>query len=125
MSDEVKEAKSLLVKEKWPIVCSVWKAMREQLQPVNLEQLLAEDPPDFGSVEVRKDPFDQSESLIAHWYNKGQMVGNIVIHANDQAFAEYDVVQPHPSKTGWFIEATTAWGSASRISAELRLIQSL
>lgn len=113
------------VEKEWPFVCDVWRAMHAALVEVGLEGQLTAEPEAFSRVQVTKDPFDSSESLLGEWLVAGQPVGNIVVHANGQAFAEYDVVKPHPTKPKWFIEATTAWGAAGNLSSELRLLPAL
>lgn len=104
-------------------VVEVWQHMRAQLEEVSLTHLLPELPPDPSRSEIRRDPFDGTESLHIDWQDAhGQPVGNLVIHAAGSIFAEYDVVQAHPTKSRWFIEAVSAWGKRGAVSAELRLL---
>ena len=69
------------------------------------------------------DPYTQSRDLIGYWYNEGkQRVGQIRFHGDGSFYAEYDVVQPHPTKKKWFVEAINAWGQQDNIKAEAKLL---
>lgn len=103
----------------------LWKAMRKELEKVGLSESLPERMPEFGHAELKRDDFDGSDSLYAEWRKEKQMIGNVIIHNNATAFAEYDVVLAHPSKKSWFIEAVTAWSSNGKVQAELRLLPAL
>lgn len=88
---------------------------------------LAEPPhlPAWGeaSFELQRDPASGGETLAALWRNaRGHQQGCILIHADGSFFAEYDVVQPHPHKPRWFVEAVTAWGREDTIKSEPRLL---
>jgi len=76
--------------------------------------------------ELRKDPYDQSESLCAQWINgHGEKCGNLQILGNGQLYAEFDVLLDHPTDERWFIEAITAWGSNGELRTDLQLLQAL
>lgn len=83
------------------------------------------DPPDFDAAQFSLviDPFTQSQDLVGFWYNTGkQRVGQIKFHGDGSFYAEYDVVQPHPSKKQWFVEAINAWGRQDNIKTEAKLL---
>lgn len=72
---------------------------------------------------LKRDPFSQQDSVEGTWLNlQRQRRGSLVFHADGTFFAEYDVVQPHPLKSRWFVEAVTAWGQGGEIKAEARLL---
>ncbi|ACR14419.1 hypothetical protein [Teredinibacter turnerae] len=121
MSDLITER----LQRDWPVVCEIWQALRGALDAVGLQDKLPAEPAAFTRTELKKDPFDSSESLSGEWLVNGQLIGSVIVHENGQAYAEYDVVQPHPSKPQWFIEATTAWGKSGALASELRLLPAL
>jgi len=76
---------------------------------------------DFSLVT---DPFTQSQDLVGYWYNAGkQRIGQIKFHGDGSFYAEYDVVQPHPSKKRFFVEAINAWGQQDNIKSEAKLLE--
>ena len=70
------------------------------------------------------DPFTQSQDLVGYWHNAGkQRIGQIKFHGDGSFYAEYDVVQPHPSKKRFFVEAINAWGQQDNIKSEAKLLE--
>ena len=61
---------------------------------------------------------------MGYWYNdKKQRVGQIQFNSDGSFYAEYDVVQPHPSKKQFFVEAIIAWGRDDNIKTEAKLLE--
>lgn len=84
------------------------------------------DLPRFEAAEFTlvTDPFTQSQDLVGYWYNTGrQRIGQIRFHGDGSCYAEYDVVQPHPAKKRFFVEAINAWGKEDDIRAEAKLLE--
>ena len=82
--------------------------------------------PDFDSAVFSQeiDPYLQSLYLVGYWYNASkQRIGQIKFNCDGSFYAEFDVVQPHPSKKRWFVEAINAWGSQDDIRAEAKLLE--
>lgn len=82
--------------------------------------------PTFDAAEFRlvTDPFTQSEDLVGHWYGGGkQRIGQIRFHGDGSFYAEFDVVQPHPGKKHYFVEAINAWGREDNIKTEAKLLE--
>jgi hypothetical protein len=82
--------------------------------------------PNFDAAEFTlvTDPFTQSEDLVGHWYVGGkQRIGQIRFHGDGSFYAEFDVVQPHPHKKRYFIEAINAWGREDNIKTEAKLLE--
>jgi hypothetical protein len=82
--------------------------------------------PVFDDAEFRLilDPLTQDSNLAGYWYNeKKQRVGQIQFNSDGSFYAEYDVVQPHPSKKQFFIEAINAWGHENNIKTEAKLLE--
>lgn len=81
--------------------------------------------PDFDAAQFSliTDPFTQSQDLVGYWYNASkQRIGQIKFHGDGSFYAEYDVVQPHPSKKQFFVEAINAWGQQDNIKTEAKLL---
>lgn len=81
--------------------------------------------PDFDAAEFNMvtDPFTQSQDLVGYWYSASkQRIGQIKFHGDGSFYAEYDVVQPHPTKKQWFVEAINAWGQQDNIKTEAKLL---
>ena len=82
--------------------------------------------PVFEEAEFRLilDPLTQDSNLVGYWYNdKKQRVGQIQFNSDGSFYAEYDVVQPHPSKKQFFVEAINAWGRDDNIKTEAKLLE--
>lgn len=83
------------------------------------------DLPHYDSAEfmLTIDPFTQSQDLVGYWYNAArQRIGQIKFHGDGSFYAEYDVVQPHPRKKQFFVEAINAWGKKDNIKTEAKLL---
>ncbi len=81
--------------------------------------------PDFDAAQFSlvTDPYTQSQDLVGYWYNTcKQRIGQIQFHGDGSVYAEYDVVQPHPSKKHYFVEAINAWGRQDNIKTEAKLL---
>ncbi|WP_353570028.1 hypothetical protein [Candidatus Albibeggiatoa sp. nov. BB20] len=79
----------------------------------------------LATFEIIKDPYDGSESLKGMWDGQNGGYGSILLYPNGMMYAEVDVIQIHPNKPKWFVEAVTAWGRAENIKTELKLLPSL
>lgn len=78
------------------------------------------------SFNLTHDSYANYDSLEAKWMGKqNNRVGSIVFHGDGSFFAEYDVVQPHPTDKRWFIEAIEAWGNETSIKTELKLLSAV
>ena len=119
-------AAALLLKAQQPVIVQVIKVMGEELAALNLIEAGQGMLRPITSLDVRKDPFDGTETLYGEWHDAhGQMVGNLQIRQGGQVFAEFDIILPHPTKPKWFIEAVEAWGDVNQLKTELRLIPAL
>ena len=107
-------------------VAKVWRAFLQECNKLNLARPLAQQAPNFTTTEVRADPFDNSESLYCEWRgDSGALVGTLVIHANGSVFAEYDLVQPHPTNGQLFIESVCVFGSRDNLVSELKTLEAV
>lgn len=76
---------------------------------------------------LQRDTFSGLDSLLGVWMHptSGYKTGSLLFHADGMFFAEYDVLQPHPTKRQWFVEAVTAWGKGDDIKGDPRLLPAL
>jgi len=82
-------------------------------------------PPHFDAAvfSLITDPYNQSQNLAGFWYDaQQQRIGQIKFNSENGVYAEFDVVQNHPSKPGVFIEAINAWGQPDNIKVEAKLL---
>ncbi len=82
--------------------------------------------PTFEEAEFRLilDPLAQDSNLEGYWYNeKRQRIGQIQFNSDGSFYAEYDVVQPHPSKKQFFVEGINAWGREDNMKTEAKLLE--
>ncbi len=109
-----------------PLLEQLWQVLASCLQSSGIAQPLAAAGQPATHAELREDPFDHSQTLYLEWRTAaGQYLGNVLVHGNDQLFAEFDVLLPHPHKPQWFVEAATAWGKCGALKSELRLLSAL
>ncbi|TBW38543.1 hypothetical protein E0E54_04285 [Azotobacter chroococcum] len=109
-----------------PLFAEIWQALADSLRAAGLDQGLAVSGTPHTRVELREDAYDHSQSLYAEWRTPGNgYLGSVLIHGDGQAFAEFDVLLPHPCKPAWVIEAATAWGYRGALKSELRLLPAL
>jgi hypothetical protein len=73
--------------------------------------------------ELIQDPFTGLFNLSGFWHDsRGQRIGRLQFQSDDSCYAEYDVVQNHPTKKQWFVEKVTAWGKIDTLKAEATLL---
>lgn len=80
-------------------------------------------PPALATYQLDRDSFTGALALVGYWLDDaGRRTGSLVFHADGSFYVEQDIVQPHPRKKAWFVEAVTAWGRDLTIQAELKLL---
>lgn len=105
---------------------AVCDSMSKTLAKLGFPESLNLPKPDFDSAVYSQetDPYLQSLYLVGFWYSETkQRIGQIKFNCDGSFYAEFDVVQPHPSKKQWFVEAINAWGSEEDIRAEAKLLE--
>lgn len=109
------------VREVGELICS---ALANEVTKIGLtDKAQTTAPWERARFELQRDPASSESSLVGTWRDgKGQRMGSIIFHCDGSFFAEYDVVEPHPQDTRWFVEAVNAWGKHTTIKAELRLL---
>lgn len=81
--------------------------------------------PVFDAAQFRlvTDPYSQTKDLVGVWFSSSQQrIGQIQFRGDGSFYAEYDVVQPHPGKPKFFVEAIHAWGRPEAIKTEAKLL---
>lgn len=76
-----------------------------------------------GRKHEEKDPFDQSTVTVVTWYNPSNVKsGQVMLRANNQVYAEIDILKPHPKAPNRFVESVLAWGSGDTLKTELKML---
>ena len=103
---------------------AVMQRLQETLQTEGFDaETLVLSPPEEALYRLEKDPSNGEYSLVGDWIGEhGNKLGSLLFHADGSFFVEHDVVQPHPVKRRWFVEAVNAWGKGDSIKAESRLL---
>ena len=108
------------------VLQEIWNSMHARLEKSGFTELSLGAGDEFGMRELRRDPFDGSEALYSEWRGlDGRRIGNALIRADGNIYAELDVIQPHPTDARWFVEGVSAWGSKGNIKTELKLLPAL
>ena len=80
--------------------------------------------PSEAEYRLERDPSNSEYSLVGDWLNeRGNKLGTLLFHADGSFFVELNVIRPHPTKPGWFVDALKAWGENDEIRTEARLLQ--
>jgi len=109
-----------------PICEAAVAGMRQELGKLGLAEEVELMQVEAAEFSISTDPSDASESLTGLWRDgRGFYIGSIVVHADNSFFAEYGMAVPHPKKSGWFIDAITAWGRDGVVKSEPRLLPTL
>ena len=98
-------------------------ALREKVDGLSLggEQIVI---PPFESAKftLEHDLYNGQQTLMASFYpSQYYRAGFLLFHSDGSCFAEYHVMQLHPSKPKWFIEAVEAWVRDGEIRTDTRL----
>lgn len=100
------------------VVCA---ALRGQVEKLGLsigdEPVWAE-----AAFEETTDPFSREISVIAYWWG-GARFGKATFFADGRIFAEYQVLLPHPAKTGNYVDSVQIWGRPQHLRGEAVLAE--
>lgn len=80
--------------------------------------------PTFESARftLEQAPGDQGETLRAAFHpSEFYCIGFLLFHDDGNTYAEYHIMQIHPLRPQWFIEAVEAWLRDGTIRTDLRL----
>jgi hypothetical protein len=121
MSADIRE----LIEAKRAFGNAVCRSIAEAIARLGFPLQTRIDLPNFDAAEFTlvTDPYTQSEDLVGFWYDAAkQRIGQIKFHGDGSFYAEYDVLQPHPGKKNYFVEAVNAWGKEDNIKTEAKLL---
>jgi hypothetical protein len=121
MSADIRE----LIEAKRAFGNAVCRSIAEAIARLGFPLQTRIDLPNFDAAEFTRvtDPYTQSEDLVGFWYDAAkQRIGQIKFHGDGSFYAEYDVLQPHPGKKNYFVEAVNAWGKEDNIKTEAKLL---
>lgn len=108
-----------------PYAESICQRLRDEIAKLGFPPGAIDNLPDYQQAEFKlvKDPYTGADNLSAHWHDAHrQRIGHVQFNSDGTFYAEYDVVKPHPGKSGYFVEAVSAWGKAGGIKAEAKLL---
>ncbi|MEW8549326.1 MAG: hypothetical protein AB2533_02615 [Candidatus Thiodiazotropha endolucinida] len=75
-----------------------------------------------ANYRLERDPSSSEYELVGDWHDKkGVKLGQLRFYSDGSFVVEQDIIRPHPTRQGWFVEAVRAWGNGKRIEAEARL----
>ena len=98
-------------------------ALREKVGGLNLagEEIVI--PPfEEAKFTLEYDLYNGQQTLMASFYpSQYYRAGFLLFHSDGSCFAEYHVMQLHPSKPRMFIEAVEAWVRDGEIKTDTRL----
>jgi len=117
---------SLHIKAKQAFGEAICDSIAKSISRLGFPEHISIKPPQFNEAEfsIVTDPYTQSRDLVGFWYDHNkQRIGQIKFNCEDGFYAEFDVVQPHPRKKGFFVEAINAWGKQDDIRAEAKLLE--
>lgn len=98
-------------------------AWQRELQQLGLSDAVSLPCWSEARYELQRDPASDTRSLKGSWRGAhNELRGSVVFHADGSFFGEYDVVRPHPKRSGWFVEAVVAWGRDTTLKSEVRLL---
>ncbi|HEX4975629.1 MAG TPA: hypothetical protein VFV48_07080 [Pseudomonadales bacterium] len=104
-------------------ILTVWSVLRQTLLAKGFDDTMSVQTRRLSRYELRRDTLDDSESFYGEWRSaNAQLEGTVLIHANGQVYAEFDVLKPHPTDKRWFVEAVTAWGRNNMLKSELKMM---
>lgn len=117
------EALSLLAERCEALCAELRKAVEALgLGPEVSSRLLADITPQGLQLIWQRDPANASQNLTGQWLHKGRPRGSLQLLHDGNGYAEFDVLEPHPSRPRWFIEAVTVWGHEGALCSEPRLL---
>lgn len=99
-------------------------ALREKVASLNLtgEEVVI---PEFDAAQftLEHDLYNGKQTLMGSFYpSKHYRAGFLLFHSDGSCFAEYHIMQLHPNRPKWFVEAVEAWVRDGEIMTDIRLV---
>ncbi|HOI51740.1 hypothetical protein ACLIIZ_15610 [Azonexus caeni] len=100
---------------------SLCQALREQVGKLGLS--IGDEPRwSAAGFETVRDPFSQEESVVAVWRG-GERFGKATFFPDGRVFAEYQVLLPHPTQSGAYVDAVQVWGRPQAWRGEAVIVE--
>jgi hypothetical protein len=98
-------------------------ALRARVSELNLGDVSVDIPSfETATFTLEYDQYNGQQTLMASFYpSQYYRAGFLLFHADGSCFAEYHVMQIHPAKPKWFIEAVEAWVRDGEVKTDTRL----
>lgn len=111
------------VEQNRELVVTICDALEREIDKLGLQEKPQVPQWDSAQFKLLHDPALGMESLEVLWLGgRGEKLGSATLHGDGTFFAEYDVIQPHPQRSKWFVEAVSAWGAPGVLKSEARLL---
>lgn len=100
------------------------EALRMRVSQLNLGDVAVDIPAfDSATFTLEYDQYNGQQTLMASFYpSRYYRAGFLLFHSDGSCFAEYHIMQIHPAKPKWFIEAVEAWVRDDEIKTDTRLV---
>ncbi|MBI1174015.1 MAG: hypothetical protein GC139_01975 [Sideroxydans sp.] len=98
-------------------------ALRDKVAGMKLggEQVVIP-PLESATFTLEYDLYNGQQTLMASFYpSQHYRAGFLLFHSDGSCFAEYHVMQLHPTKPKFFVEAVEAWVRDGEIKTDTRL----
>jgi hypothetical protein len=99
---------------------AVLSGLRREAAQIGLE--LPTPAWDSGLFSLQRDAYSGEEILVARWRGDPRN-GMIDLRADGRVYAEFDLLELHPKRPGWFVEAIIGWGEPAALKCEARLLE--
>lgn len=77
---------------------------------------------DEAKFTLEYDLYNGKQTLMGSFYpSPHYRAGFLLFHSDGSCFAEYHIMQLHPDKPNWFVEAVEAWVRDGKIMTDMRL----
>jgi len=98
------------------LAAELCQAIRRQVEKLGLtigdEPVWAE-----ASFAEQTDPYSGERSLVGCWRGKARD-GTVTLFSDGRVFAEYQVLLPHPTQPGHYVEAVQVWGRTGALKGD-------
>ena len=125
--EDEKAALQEKIEECKPLISEIYQVFMDRMAHHGLLSLLTQESLphlDLTSWTVTKDPFDQTENLIARWINtSNKKKGELIIRENSSLYSEIDILLVDPNNPKILIESIVIWGKRKSLKSELKRLE--
>jgi predicted amidohydrolase len=95
---------------------AVCHALRRQVEKLGLS--IGDEPIwSDASFSEQVDPYTGETSVTATWRGK-QRYGTATFFPDGRVFADYQVLLPHPTRDGFYVESVQVWGRPEQLRGD-------